>query len=86
MNEIYYEVLKGDKYKLDIQTKDLDEIDSFLDQLNNSVKRYITKEEFEDEYTETMVLEVRNDDSTIKIGELTTKKIDLKAGDEINTI
>lgn len=86
MKAIYYEVLKGDKYKMVIQTKDVDEIDSFLDQLNIEVKRYISEDEFNNEYKEVMTLDIMNADSSIKIGELTMKKMDLKAGVEIETI
>lgn len=81
MNPIYYTSKgSGDSYKLVFMTKDSEQIDVLLDQLNDSVENYITEAEFEPAHEEFMTIDVMDPDSVFKIGELTCKKIDMEEG------
>ena len=77
MKPIFYKVKSnGECYKCVIMTENQSEIDIYLDAINPDTRDLITEKEFNDKYEKTMTLDIMTEDSSKKIGELTTKVLD----------
>lgn len=81
---IFYKVKSnGECYKCVIMTDIQSEIDVYLDAISPDTRDLITEKEFNDKYKKTMTLDIMNEDSGKKIGELTTKFLDDLEEDQI---